>query len=590
MYRPRQTKYSGFYQKAFGRLSFSTKLVLIFLLMVVLPVYFIFNLQYAITAQGVENEIAGVMGNISKNQADEINRTFEEMDTAARELRNDIALQNILLDGCGGDSDTEYLSHIYRLYNNEYRHLILYASSAFFSRGYDAQPGFIRPHVKAYNERSGRVFGADRWLKRGYFLDGGKLYITVSDDFRDERGIAFGSFKIILDEEALYKRLLRLSSSADDYYLIDNAFFIVSSSRRILLGKPLKDEGMRALIEKGDNNRVIGGRRFTKENLKEKQWYFIKEIDMAQFEGRVVYVRGVTAAVFICVIAIMLIAGLFYSRSVSRRLKGLALAMYNNVPYSSELFSSDEAPDHFFNEGDEVDSLVRGYGRLRYQIQTLINDVYKADNERIKSRLQTLQEQINPHFLYNILDSIKSCIELGRIGEANKMVKSLSQFYRKTLSGGMEKITIRDELSIVQAYVELQKMCYGDRFDLTVEVPEQLLEFTVVKLILQPIVENAINHAFPESAERATIHISGSLWRDDIMLYVRDNGCGMLLDKLRQVRRGLESDTTTTGRGYGLRNVNARMKLHYGRGYGIVELFSSPGKGTTVAVRIPPEV
>jgi len=174
----------------------------------------------------------------------------------------------------------------------------------------------------------------------------------------------------------------------------------------------------------------------------------------------------------------------------------------------------------------------------------------------------------------------------SEIGPPNipNVVDALSRFYKTSLSNGDEVVTLENELLQVQAYVRIQNMRFGDAIDLLVDVPESLLSCRVGKIILQPIVENAILHGILEKEEeRGTIRITGREENGDLILQIEDDGVGTDASEVRQMLQGRRSGER---RGYGIRNIHERLQLHYGHGYGLV-FDSERGKGTTVTLRMP---
>jgi two-component system sensor histidine kinase YesM len=218
------------------------------------------------------------------------------------------------------------------------------------------------------------------------------------------------------------------------------------------------------------------------------------------------------------------------------------------------------------------------------RIQALLRQVKEEQETKRNIEISLLQSQIQPHFLYNTLFSIKQLCDLGEAKEAGRMITALSAFFRISISKGQEVIPIAQELEHVQTYLFIQKMRYGDAFHYELDVDSEILASPIVKLTLQPLVENAIYHGTKMSATQGRIRISGYGAGDDIYLYVEDNGAGMDADQLAEVRASL-SGAGPEKAGFGIANVHKRLQLHYGDEYGL-HYESEPGKGTLVTVRI----
>ena len=206
------------------------------------------------------------------------------------------------------------------------------------------------------------------------------------------------------------------------------------------------------------------------------------------------------------------------------------------------------------------------------------------------SLLRVLQEQINPHFLYNTLDNIIWLAESKDTEQVVRMVSSLSSFFRTTLSKGREFITVKEEEQHIRSYLEIQQFRYRDILEYEIAIPEELYEYEIIKLTLQPLVENALYHGIKNKRGGGHIRVSGVLCQDVMIFKVQDDGIGMDGARLAQVCAMLrdgeqEPEQEETG-GFGLFNVNQRIQLNYGREYGL-KIQSTYGQGTEIWVRIP---
>ncbi|UUZ84687.1 sensor histidine kinase [Paenibacillus sp. P26] len=232
----------------------------------------------------------------------------------------------------------------------------------------------------------------------------------------------------------------------------------------------------------------------------------------------------------------------------------------------------------------EMTVLNKGLKDMVDRIGALLRQVKEEQEMKRQMEISLLQAQIQPHFLYNTLFSIKRLCDMGEAKEAGSMITALSTFFRISISKGQEVISIAQELEQVQTYLFIQKMRYGDVFHYEIEVEPSLLDYPIVKLTLQPLVENAIYHGIKKSEEQGRIQITGYDAGEDIYLYVQDNGIGMHADKLAEIKAGL-SDTGQAKVGFGIGNVHRRLQMHYGDDCGLY-YESEPGKGTVVMVKI----
>ncbi|USB34380.1 sensor histidine kinase [Paenibacillus sp. YPG26] len=239
---------------------------------------------------------------------------------------------------------------------------------------------------------------------------------------------------------------------------------------------------------------------------------------------------------------------------------------------------------------DEIADLGSSFNTMLDKIKILIENSIK-EQELIKiAELRTLQAQINPHFLYNTLDSIIWLAENRKSEEVIEIVRALTTFFRISLSRGRDLITIKDEIEHIGNYLVIQKMRYRDILDYEIDIDEDILSCQILKMTLQPLVENALYHGIKNKRGKGMIRISGSyISNDAIRIVIQDNGAGMSQERLQQLQAGIEQkveDEPKQDGGFGFGNVHQRLRLYHGELYGL-QLDSQPGVGTTVTVKIP---
>lgn len=218
--------------------------------------------------------------------------------------------------------------------------------------------------------------------------------------------------------------------------------------------------------------------------------------------------------------------------------------------------------------------------RIRYLADKLLQE---QENQR-KSELKALQNQINPHFLYNTLDSIIYMIDKGENQKAEEMIVALSKFFRISISRGKTIIPLKDEVEHVRNYLLIQKIRFGDQFTYSINVDPSLYQYSCIKLILQPLVENAIEHGLNDNESGGQIEIIGTQNESYIILKIKDNGYGISEDKLEQIYKSFHDDSIHQG--VGLKNVYQRIKIYYGEEADI-KIDSLFDEGTIISIYIP---
>ncbi len=289
---------------------------------------------------------------------------------------------------------------------------------------------------------------------------------------------------------------------------------------------------------------------------------------------------ALTAVVVVALFVLLLL----YSFRVSRRITGPMQALSRKAEqFGSDNFSVSPVETDIV----ELKILDRNFDKMADRISSLMERQRRDQQSLHRAELELLQAQINPHFLYNTLDSIAILAESQREEDVINMVNSLSTFFRNSLNRGEDIISLRSELIQARSYLEIQQIRYSDILSWEISVPEDLQDCPVPKLILQPLIENALYHGIKSRRGRGLLTITGEIAGDrdgeDLLLKVKDNGAGMTQEQLALLQSGRFEEHHS---GLGLKNVHQRIRLYCGNPYGL-SFDSVPGEGTTVTVRLP---
>ena len=274
-------------------------------------------------------------------------------------------------------------------------------------------------------------------------------------------------------------------------------------------------------------------------------------------------------------VVVLVFLGLFFSRLFTRKIEELTRNMDRVNHGSREVTVTSDS-------GDEVGILIRSFRRMMDEINRLIDEVYVNKLSLKEYELKALQAQINPHFLYNTLSAINWMALKGGQKEISRVTLALSAFYRTALSKGEDMVTVENCIRNMEAYLEIQLVMHDNDFTVEWDVDESIKNEKMPKLLLQPVVENALEHGLDEKEEgERKLKLSFLDMDQEMLIMVQDNGPGMDQEK---------ADTLVTyqAQGYGLKNVNDRIRLLYGEDYA-VRIFSRPGEGTKVEMRFPKE-
>ena len=364
-------------------------------------------------------------------------------------------------------------------------------------------------------------------------------------------------------------------------YIVDSNGNIIYHPQQQIVYAGLKNENIEDALKRSPGtyfDNFQGERRIMAvQNINYTDW---KMVGISYVDELVVNKRNLASfVIFISLfgIAFAILASMFISSKISQPIKRLEKQMkrVENGDFDIDLSVEGE---------DEVKRLSRSFNMMVIRIRQLMAQIISDQEDKRKSEFKALQAQINPHFLYNTLDSIIWMNENGNYKGVSTMVSALAKLFRVSISKGRETNTVADEIEHARSYLTIQKIRYKDKFDFTIDVRPEVMEKNTVKLILQPIIENAIYHGISHIEEKGEIRITAAAEQDKLVFRIADNGYGIKPEDLKDL---LEKEAkSTSGSGVGLKNVNGRIKLRYGDEYGVT-IESELDVGTTVIIRIP---
>ena len=371
-------------------------------------------------------------------------------------------------------------------------------------------------------------------------------------------------------------------NSSEYVYLMDSDGEIIYHPNQKLIYTNLYEENNLAAVnyEDGSREEVFNGekRLVTVKTISYTGWKIVSVVPMSSFNMGLSGTRMFAILlVSLCMLMIIVI-----NQLVSARIAKPLQRLNESV---KEWESGNMNPDIYVGGSMEVEHLGKTLRSTVEQIRELMHDILVEQEEKRKSELDALQSQINPHFLYNTLDSIVWMIEGERYEDAVFMITQLASLFRISLSRGKTIISIEDEVKHAQNYMNIQRVRYKNKFTIDFKVEEDILSCCTVKLVIQPLLENAIYYGVECMDGDGEIEVVGYRKEHDIYIEVRDNGLGMpeetvdaLLTENNRVRK--------KGSGVGLINVHKRIQLRFGKPYGL-EIESQPDEGTTVRIHLP---
>lgn len=317
------------------------------------------------------------------------------------------------------------------------------------------------------------------------------------------------------------------------------------------------------------------------ESIYQYLYYEIADLQQsrAAYQDFFLEMIRITVMVFIAILILILILSYFIPLSISQPIRELS-GVTEQVAKGNLSVRSD------IRSGAEINMLSDSLNTMIDKINKLLEQVTEEQIRLRKAEFELLQAQINPHFLYNTLDAIIWLAEAGDEKKVVSMVGSLSEFFRTSLNRGKDIISIRKELQHVRSYLEIQHVRYQDILQYEIDVPEELYSYSIPKITIQPLVENALYHGIKNKRRSGSIKISGHREADYFVIQVEDNGVGMSKERFWQVKEGINNKNLSKQDSFGLYNVNERIHLNFGDDYGIA-VESVYMEGTTISLRLP---
>ena len=432
---------------------------------------------------------------------------------------------------------------------------------------------FSTPHIQ-------NLF--DDGTMRYYWVISSSRAVDVTNGENAQQGVLL----VDMDYSSISRMMRQINTLGNGqyFYLCDSNGQIIYHPQQVQISKRIVSENNREAAKKKDGvyDEHFNGehRKIIVNSIGYTGWKLVGVVPYSIFTKEMFDARQFMIMLsFLMVMMLMIV-----NRIVSLRISSPILKLNDSVTE----YEAGKEPNIYIGGSLEIRHLGESIQKSYKQNAALMKEVVWQQNERRKSELEALQSQINPHFLYNTLDSITWMVEGGKNEEASFMISQLAKLFRISLSKGHTIIRVRDELQHAQSYMNIQMTRYKNQFSVVFDVDPSLYEYCIVKLSLQPLLENAINYGVREMEDSGEIRVTGKLDNGMLILSVSDNGIGIPPDEIDD----LLTDTGRVhkkGSGVGLVNVNNRIQILFGKEYGL-KIESELDEGTTVSICMPAEL
>ena len=392
----------------------------------------------------------------------------------------------------------------------------------------------------------------------------------------------YGVILVQMEEELLNSIYKDSLIKGNTFYIIDRDGRVISSNNRKTTGEELFYDNIQLLTNK-DNMVIRNIKIENKKNMLISQkipiveWYIVEVISYESILSALYSLRYYLIPLTASLVIIAFAASFIIIRRLTYPIKILSNGMM-------EVQKGNFSVQLYYDGENELRVLIDVFNSMTVQLDNYLKNYLREQDEKKRAEYMALQAQINPHFLYNTLDSVKALVWTGNSRLVDSTITALVKLLKKTIGSPDEMVTIADEIESVRNYVQLQNIRYGDKVELNIYIEPKIAECKILKLIMQPVVENSIIHGISPMEGKGIISIYIMPYGRDIRIEIIDNGIGMNQSKLVGILGETPKDKNFGGIGLG--NVDKRLKLFFGLGYGI-QINSKENIGTQVIITHP---
>lgn len=583
------------------RISISKKILLLYVVIILIPSCIAMYIYYEKSSSIMENEVTHTILQTIKQAEVNISFRLDNVKDISNIMFMNNTLQAYLMRSPGDDTldsqikDTMELKDvIYSMQNKADIHRIkVFIDNNKIHSG--EQVNFFsindisnKAWYKNIIEENGRIYWKSTYLERYINEDTSRYVISCARLLRNPTNYdnIMGILVIDVLEESFYNILSQIDlSSKGDLFIIDENGIVVSHKDKNKIGhKLLIDDEMKVVkdydegvykSQEGENDKFLIYKKIELTN-----WKIITSIPREEVVKNTLRFNNLST--FIMIIAIMIafmfvifLIFAFAAEEITGHIKKLVNTMEEE---GVESFNNDTR-----NYKGDMYRLEKSVNSIIKRLKVLMEESYISKVREREAQLKALQAQINPHFLYNTLDTINWMAIRRKADDISFMLDSLAKYFRLSLNQGKDVVSISDEINLAKAYLDIQKMRFINSFEAIFDIEEEVKQYSMPKLTLQPIIENALLHGIQnKESQKGIIIIQANKVGEDIYFRVKDDGIGMSNEKVQQL---LACTKENIGNSYGLYNVNQRLRLFSGESYGLI-INSEEGKGTTVEIKV----
>ncbi|MFC5529738.1 sensor histidine kinase [Cohnella yongneupensis] len=584
---------------AFMNLGIEKRLILVFLLLVIIPVTSISYVSYGRYSKSIESNateyVTEMSGTLMSTLDNYINDLMNVTIIPLYASWPSYGLQELLQDpSVSLQKERQIDNYIELLSNFKQGTDSIYIFDNFGHVFYKTNSEGLRKDIQErYEDWSKQARESNKPLLMSTHeistSNTSRYVFSIIQDIKNTSTLeSVGTFVIDANMKVIEKEIQGLDRvTKGKTIIVDSANRVIYDSKQALLAQDLTGDPavQRAVDDNGSFKIDIDHQAYIVQYLKSKktQWKMLVYTPISQLNKEAVTTQKFTIIASLIIIGFALCVSVYLSFALTNPLQKMARLM-------RKVQEGDLEVRFNIKYSDEVGVLGKNFNRMIKHIKELIEEIHVTGNRKRIAEMEALQSQINPHFIYNTLETLRMTALIHDDKEMSNMIYSLGQLLRYSINRGNEVVTLRDELEHLTKYLQLQNYRFEDKFIFEPDMPESLMDCKMIKLLLQPIVENAIFHGLENKKHQSIIRITAAIEQGKLVCLISDNGDGMDEDTLHLLRAQIDADDYDhqSKHGIGLRNVHQRIKLHYGHAYGL-EIESEPGVGTTVKLCLPYE-
>ena len=586
------------------RQSIKYKLFLLILIVMSLPIVIFGLISYKISSSVIENDFIKYRNQVNSQIITNIDAEIKNLSWQSSAINSNLDDILYILGTPSEDQNETYLLAKKRTYN--YFRSILEGNIKLNAITLISLSGDIVLYVdKQVGNLNLNTVEKEQWFKETLLENGHPIllepHLNKYVNYRLKNNTVISISRAVVNLENLVtcgvlvldESLSNFSSLFSSNNVESGEIFAVfsKSGEKIYSSNSLNDSAYKKLLLQSSLSptppvRFMAG----KENMvvsftesKEYGWKVISLFPEAKLKEKSGFIKSINNMLLVVLTIFSLFISIAFSGFVTHPLERLTKSFIKmqsgNLDVRVEVKGSDE-----------LAQISATFNNMVSSIKTLIQEKYQNQILRKQAELEALQSQINPHFLYNTLNSIRAVIDKRDYVNSSLMVESLSDIFRYGLNHGEYLVKLTDEIEHVRRYLFIQKFRFSDRYDVHFDIDREILNCNILRLTLQPLVENALHHGLDPKAEKGELRIAAKASGDKVYLYISDTGVGIPGDHLYQINSLLDSDPEASNslalKNLGILNVNARIKFHFGKEYGL-KLSGKPGLGTTVRITLP---